>query len=82
MSKACEKCIEGLVAQGESIKRICSDCAGTGKVDDHVYEAAVEIRENQAVYIKDGKAYPAEVGSFLEESGGSGEAPVGEETPA
>jgi len=44
----CENCGgEGLVHQGESIKKVCESCAGTGKSIDSVVTASepVEVEE-------------------------------------
>lgn len=38
MSSTCENCKEGLVSQGESIKKVCPVCKGTAKVESSVVE--------------------------------------------
>ena len=33
MSSQCPECKEGIVSQGESIKKVCQVCKGTGVVE-------------------------------------------------
>ncbi len=33
MASQCENCKDGIVSQGESIKKVCPVCKGTGKVE-------------------------------------------------
>ncbi len=33
MSSQCEACKDGIVSQGESIKKVCAECKGTGKIE-------------------------------------------------
>lgn len=38
----CKHCVEGLIHQGESIRNICTDCDGSGKV---ILDIAPEVGE-------------------------------------
>ena len=57
MSK-CNKCVDGLVVQGESIKTICKNCSGTGNI----------IQMDEEIVPVEEEVTPTEE-SFLEESG-------------
>lgn len=43
----CEHCKDGIVSQGESIKKVCEYCAGTGKAVDGEVTASAPVKDDE-----------------------------------